>query len=129
MTDEELVEMAMAVRKNAYSPYSCFQVGAALVAFDGEIFTGCNVENISFGLTMCAERVAVGVAVRKGATNFEVLALAADSAEPVAPCGACRQVLAEFSPNLRIVSSTLTGNQAEWNLSSLLPSARQGILD
>lgn len=128
MKDMDLVECAIAVRDAAYAPYSSFAVGAALRTPDGVVYAGCNVENISFGLTMCAERVAIGAAVAAGARTFDLLALSSDSGEPVVPCGACRQVLAEFSPNLRIVSSTLSGTTAEFELSSLLPSARQGIL-
>lgn len=115
-------------RSHAYSPYSGFAVGAALLGVDGSLFTGCNVENISFGLTMCAERVAVGRAVASGIRNFARLAIASDSAVPVVPCGACRQVLAEFSPGLRILSTTTRGERTEFRLDILLPSARLGIL-
>jgi cytidine deaminase len=123
-----LLQDAEAARVRAYAPYSNFKVGAALRATSGEIFTGCNVENVSFGLTICAERVAVGNAIGAGVTNFDQLALVSDSAEPVVPCGACRQVLAEFSPGLRIVSGTVSGATAEFDLATLLPKPRQGIL-
>ena len=125
---EELLAIAAESRLTAHAPYSNFKVGAALRAADGRVFTGCNVENISFGLTMCAERVAVGSAVQAGAMEFDGLAIVSDSAEPVVPCGACRQVLAEFSPGLWIVSGTTGGSTAEFQLSVLLPKPRQGIL-
>ncbi len=128
MSVGQLVEAARAARTTAYAPYSNFRVGAALRTTSGDVFTGCNVENVSFGLTMCAERVAVGSAVQAGAKEFSELALVSDSAEPVVPCGACRQVLAEFSPDLRIISSTVSGATAEFELANLLPKPRQGIL-
>ena len=113
----------------AYAPYSEFKVGAALLSTTGEVFRGCNVENVSLGLTMCAERVALGAAVLSGATSFERLAIAADSTEPIVPCGACRQVLAEFCPDLQIVSVTVGGKIEEFSLATLLPRPRQGILE
>ena len=128
MTQESLLQDAAAARLRAYAPYSNFKVGAALRTKTGEVFTGANVENISFGLTMCAERVALGAAVQAGFAEFEELALVTDSIEPVVPCGACRQVLAEFRPDLRIVSGTVSGATAEFDLATLLPKPRQGIL-
>ncbi len=92
------------------------------------IFSGCNVENVSFGLTMCAERVAIGAALSAGAKDFDLLALVTDSERPVVPCGACRQVLAEFNPMLRIVSETVAGEREEFQLGQLLPNPKQGIL-
>lgn len=129
-TGEELdiLETARQVREKAHSPYSRFAVGAALVGRDGRVFPGCNVENISFGLTMCAERVAVGAAIADGCRDFTLLGLVSDSKDPVVPCGACRQVLAEFNPGLRIVSRNLEGATAEFRLDDLLPSPSQGIL-
>lgn len=121
------MEEARNVRALAYSPYSKFQVGAALLT-EKRSYVGCNVENRSFGLTMCAERVAVGAAVADGVKDFRLLALISDSEEPVVPCGACRQVLAEFSPSLRIVSATLAGATEEFRLDQLLPLPIQGIL-
>jgi cytidine deaminase len=123
-----LCDQAIKASRQAYAPYSGFKVGAALLAQDGTVVVGCNVENVSFGLTMCAERVAVGSAIQAGLTAFARLAIAADSKEPVMPCGACRQVLAEFCPDLQIVSTTLAGETAEFSLSTLLPAPRQGIL-
>ena len=128
MTSDSLLQRAVDARLKAYAPYSNFKVGAALRTPAGEVFSGCNVENISYGLTICAERVAVGSAVHAGATKFDLLAIVTDSAEPVVPCGACRQVLAEFCPDLRIVSRTLAGLTAEFALSTLFPKPRQGIL-
>lgn len=113
----------------AHAPYSGFRVGAALEAEDGRVFTGCNVENLSFGLTCCAERVAVGTAIAAGARNWRVIAVAADSKQPVSPCGACRQVLAEFVPGLRMLLATTYGAVEEHSLAELLPRAATGILD
>ncbi|QTN32853.1 cytidine deaminase [Akkermansiaceae bacterium] len=127
MTTENLIAAAWKARDMAYAPYSDFQVGAALLASDGRVFAGCNVENISYGLTNCAERVAIGAAVAAGAREFEMVAVVADTAEPVSPCGACRQVLAEFG-----VKTVILANHAgsiEFSLDELLPRASTGILD
>ena len=128
MNTEQLLQAAEGARLRAYAPYSNFKVGAALQGSSGDVFTGGNVENISYGLTMCAERVALGSAIQAGVMEFTKLALISDSAEPVVPCGACRQVLAEFSPELEILSGTLEGARAEFSLATLLPKPRQGIL-
>jgi cytidine deaminase len=127
--DMEAIKAAETARAKAYAPYSKFAVGAVLVTADGTRFSGCNVENRSFGLTMCAERVAIGAAVSEGNTNFVLLALVSDSDRPVVPCGACRQVLAEFAPNLRILSQSRQGDVQEFALETLLPLPSQGILD
>lgn len=113
----------------AYAPYSGFRVGAALLTSAGDVFLGCNIENVSYGLTICAERGAVSAAVAAGAMGFTRIAIAADSTEPIVPCGACRQVLAEFNPELEIVSTTVSGKVAEFSLAELLPRPRQGILE
>ncbi len=126
---ENLIFLAKEARKRAYAPYSNFKVGAALEATKGVVFLGCNVENVSLGLTMCAERVAVGAAVQAGVTHFRRIAIVADSSEPVVPCGACRQVLAEFGAELEVVSATLESDLARHQLIDLLPLPRQGILD
>ena len=129
MDRDSLVQAATGARLHAHAPYSQFAVGAALECSDGSVFTGCNVENLSFGLTMCAERVAIGAAVAAGKRDFRCIAVAADTSEPVSPCGACRQVMAEFNPSLRIILSTLGGKTWEFTLDELLPRASTGILD
>jgi cytidine deaminase len=118
---QRLIEAALAVRQNAYAAYSQFQVGAALLATDGQVFVGCNVENASYGLAMCAERVAVGAAVAAGVRQFVMLAVA--SAGGRAPCGACRQVLAEFCEELPVllVDTEAPDRIVESRLSELLP--------
>ncbi len=122
-----LVEAAWQVRKHAYAPYSRFAVGAALWAADGRIFVGCNVENLSYGLSNCAERVALGAAVAAGAREFIAIAVVADTRVPISPCGACRQVLAEFGVPLVVVANL--GGQLEFQLDALLPRSSAGILD
>ena len=125
----DLLQAARNARAGAYAPYSKFSVGAALLAQSGTIFAGCNVENLSFGLTMCAERVCVGRAITSGERKLEAIAIIAACREPIVPCGACRQVLAEFNPNLVIYSATPEGPISEFRLQDLLPLPRQGILD
>lgn len=126
-TDAELIDIAWKAREQAYAPYSEFQVGAALLAEDGMVFPGCNVENISYGLTNCAERVAIGAAVASGYRGFEKVVVVADTKEPVSPCGACRQVLAEFGVKT-IVLANREGS-VSFSLDELLPRASTGILD
>ncbi len=123
-----LISAARAARELAYAPYSHFAVGAALRTRSGRVFTGCNVENLSYGLTICAERAAVYAAVAAGERDFEALAVIADSKEPVTPCGACRQVLAEFAPALRVCSANLEGKTYASSIALLLPRASEGIL-
>lgn len=124
----EVVEAAFRAREMSYSPYSGFAVGAAVKTTKGQIYVGTNVENVSFGLTICAERAALSAAVTAGDPEIQFLAVVADSAEPVIPCGACRQVLAEFNPNLEIVSATCAGHRKTDSLKDLLPSPKRGIL-
>jgi cytidine deaminase len=119
---KSLEERAWAARERAYAPYSKFAVGAALLADSGVIFTGCNVENVSFGLTICAERVAVSAAISAGCRQFSGIAVVADTEVPVIPCGACRQFLAEFSPSLAVYCVGRDGVHRSWLLSVLLPA-------
>lgn len=128
MSNETLVALARAAREKAYAPYSHFPVGAAIRTRSGRVYCGCNVENLSFGLTICAERAAVFAAVAAGDKEFEAIAVVADSVQPVTPCGACRQVLAEFSSNLQICSENLQGQRYETTIAELLPRAKEGIL-
>lgn len=108
MTDACLIHAAAEAARHAYCSYSGFHVGAALLTTTGEVFTGVNVENASYGLTLCAERSAVSAAIAAGVRDFAAIAIAADGAEPVFPCGACRQVLAEFGPpHLRIILASI----------------------
>ena len=125
---DNLVQSAVKGRLKAYAPYSKFAVGAAVQCKSGAIFAGSNIENISYGLTICAERMAIGSAVAAGEREFVAIAVAADTIEPIVPCGACRQFLAEFSPDLIIVSATLRGDRKIENLSHLLPDPKRGIL-
>lgn len=118
--DKKLLAAALAARENAYAPYSKFKVGAAVETADGHIFTGCNVENASYGLTCCAERNAVFAAIGSGARSFKALCVVADTEEPVAPCGACRQVLAEF-PFEKIILANCKGLTKIMTVTELLP--------
>ncbi len=127
--DDELLAVAIRARSAAYAPYSHFAVGAALETTSGKVFSGCNVENLSFGLTCCAERNAVFAAVAANERAFSRIVIVADSREPVTPCGACRQVLAEFAEDLSVRSVNLQGIEYRATLSELLPRAKAGILD
>ena len=119
---ELLIDSAKKAQKNAYAPYSGFKVGAALLTKSGKIYTGCNVENASYGLACCAERNAVFKAISEGEKEFRAIAIMSDSAEPTAPCGACRQVLNEFAPNIKIIMTGLKGTKIS-SLKKLLPCA------
>ncbi len=101
MDRERLIELAREVRRQAYAPYSNFRVGAALLGASGQVYTGCNVENISYGLTVCAERVALFKAVSEGEREFRAIAVVTDNA--ASPCGACRQVLSEFGRDMEVI--------------------------
>ncbi len=116
-----LRELAREARGAAYAPYSGFSVGACLEADDGRRFAGCNVENASLPVTMCAERVALGSAVAAGAVRFRRIYLVADSDDPIAPCGMCRQALAEFGLELSVTSEGRNGGTRTWKLGELLP--------
>ena len=118
---ERLLQAAGEARTRAHAPYSKFRVGAAILAENGTVFSGCNIENSSYGLTMCAERVALFKAVSEGSVSFDAIALVTDTDEPVMPCGACRQALAEFNPEMTVVSGTIKGKSVSRRLSELLP--------
>ena len=118
-----LRERAFAALDRAYAPYSAFRVGAALLGTDGSVAEGCNIENAAYPAGICAERAALAGAVARGVRTFEALAIASEAAEPTPPCGMCRQALAEFAPQLTIVSVTRDGAAARWTLSELLPHA------
>jgi cytidine deaminase len=120
MVHDELITRARDAMEQAYAPYSGFRVGAALLGEDGSIHTGCNVENASYGLTICAERAALAGAVGRGVTRFRRVAIVTNGSEAVAPCGACRQVLAEFSPEMTVVSAA-GAERKSWTLGQLLP--------
>ena len=110
----------------AYAPYSHFQVGAALLAKDGRVFTGCNVENATYGATICAERTAVTKAVSEGVREFEKIAIVASSGDYAAPCGICRQVLFEFMPEGKVVLWSELEGEKEFALTELLPFGFHG---
>ncbi len=117
---EKLIEMAKKARENAYAPYSNFKVGAAILTEDGKIFTGANVENSSYGLSVCAERVALFKAVSEGYRKFKAIAVVTDSEPPAYPCGACRQVLWEFG-DMEVIVANLKGDVRVVKLSELIP--------
>ena len=117
---QKLMDCAIKARENAYSPYSHFAVGAALLCEDGTLFEGCNIENASYGLTNCAERTAIFKAVSEGHIKFKALAVVADTEGPCAPCGACRQVMVEFKIPL-IIMGNLMGNVKIVTIEELLP--------
>lgn len=119
----ELLSAAIKARERAYAPYSGFKVGAALRGSVGEIFSGCNVENASYGLTICAERTLVSTAVAAGVITFTQMVIVADSETPCPPCGACRQFLFEFAPNLELWVANISGETKFFRLCDLLPEA------
>lgn len=124
MEKEQLLEHAIAARENAYVPYSKFPVGAALLTADGKVYLGCNIENAGYSMTNCAERTAMFKAVSEGDRKFVALAVSADTAGPVSPCGACRQVLAEFcAPDMPVYLTNLKGDVQDTTISELLPGA------
>lgn len=124
---EDLRSRAATVRKNAHAPYSKFHVGAALLAQDGRVFEGANVENASYGLCLCAERVAIAAAVMKGQTRFRACVVATEGPRPAAPCGACRQVMVEFPPGFEVRCITATSDERiETDVAALQPHAFDG---
>lgn len=120
---DDLLRVAHASAVLAYSPYSKVRVGAALLCEDGEVFTGCNVENASFGLTLCAERVALSKAISMGQNSFRAIVIGTSLDDPMMPCGACRQVLHEFAPELEVIVQGSQGPRVRTRLSKLLPEA------
>lgn len=121
---DKLLDAAARVREQAYAPYSNFQVGAAALFDDGAIVTGCNVENSSYGLSVCAERNAIGRGVAEGRRKLVAIAVVADSKEPCPPCGTCRQVIREFAaPDVPVRCRNLEGKMAEYTVAELLPHA------
>ncbi len=122
----DLIAAATAVREQAFAPYSRFKVGAAVRGASGRIHTGCNVESASFGLTCCAERVAVFKAVSEGERAIVAVAVVTDVSPPAAPCGACRQVLFEFGREMNVVRANLSGMRIDAVMSDLLPDGFDG---
>jgi cytidine deaminase len=118
---DQLLEAARAAREHAFAPFSKFRVGAALETDGGTVVTGCNVENATYGLTICAERVAVVKAISEGHRRFTRIAIVADTSNPTPPCGACRQILWEFGGNLEVLLGDLRGHTAQFSLKDLLP--------
>lgn len=118
---EKLIESAKSATRNAYAVYSDFNVGAALLTADGKIYSGCNIENSSYGLTVCAERVAVFKAVSEGFRNFAAMAIYTEAVPPARPCGACLQVLSEFGPDMEILCVNSKGDEDDFKLKDLFP--------
>lgn len=114
---------ARQAREKAYVPYSQFPVGAALLTEDGQLYTGCNIENASYGLTNCAERTAIFKAVSEGHRRVKAIAVIADTEGPVSPCGACRQVMSQFGPDARVILTNLKGDVSVTTVAELLPGA------
>lgn len=124
VSDKSLTKIANDMLEMAYVPYSKFPVGAALLTKEGKIFSGCNIENASFSLTNCAERTAIFKAVSEGIRDFEKLIVTANTTGPVSPCGACRQVIAEFcEPGMPVILTNITGDVFETTVDELLPGA------
>jgi cytidine deaminase len=122
-TDEELIAAAADVRTRAYAPYSNFKVGAAVETDSGDIYTGCNVESASYGLTVCAERVAIWKGISRGETHFGRIAVVVDTEDLTPPCGVCRQIIWEFCGDVPVILSNLHGKTEMVKISELLPRA------
>jgi len=122
-SDQELIDSATAVRENAYAPFSKFRVGAALETDDGEVITGCNVESASYGLTVCAERVAIWKAISQGKRKIKHIAVVADTEELTPPCGVCRQIIWEFGGDIPVILANLEGKTEVVQMKDLLPRA------
>jgi cytidine deaminase len=117
---QELVQAAKTAADKAYAPYSKFKVGAALLTAAGKVFAGCNVENASYGLSICAEQVAIVKAVSSGETNFKIMVIFTATEELTTPCGACRQVIAEFNPRMEVILVNKKGEMKALNMNKLL---------
>ncbi|MEF9934279.1 MAG: cytidine deaminase [Clostridium sp.] len=126
LNNKDLVESARKAMEYSYSPYSKFRVGAALLSLDGKVFTGCNIENASFGGTNCAERTALFKAVSEGNLKFSKIAIISDSEDYISPCGICRQVLAEFGLDMDVIMAKLNGEYKVMKVRDLLPLAFTG---
>jgi cytidine deaminase len=126
MTSEQLVQVALDTRLNAVAPYSNFKVGAALLTSEGKVYTGCNVENATYGLSVCAERVALWKALSEGERRFIRIVVASESARPASPCGACRQLLWEFAGDIKVILANPRGQTETHQLAALLPEAFDG---
>ncbi|QYO66463.1 cytidine deaminase [Leptolyngbya sp. 7M] len=122
-SEKELISAAVDVRNHAYAPYSNFKVGAAVETEDGDIYTGCNVESASYGLTVCAERVAIWKGISRGVTRFGRIAVVCDTEELTPPCGVCRQIIWEFCGDVPVILSNLHGKTETIQMSELLPRA------
>ncbi|MEO6335123.1 MAG: cytidine deaminase [Pyrinomonadaceae bacterium] len=122
-SDQELIDAATSVRENAYAPFSEFRVGAALETDDGEIISGCNVESASYGLTVCAERVAIWTAISQGKRKIKHIAVVADTEELTPPCGVCRQIIWEFGGDIPVILANLNGKTEVLQMKDLLPRA------
>ena len=125
MTGDPLDRVRAEARKamaQAYAPYSGFKVGAALLCADLTVVSGCNVESASYPVGICAERAALAAAVTRGQREFRTIVIMTDAVEPTAPCGMCRQALAEFAPELAVISRTSGGREMQWSLAELLPT-------
>lgn len=124
VSDDELIARAREALKSAHAPYSHFEVGSALLVADGRIFTGCNIENSTYGLTMCAERVAIFKAVSEGAREFLKIAVVADHENLTPPCGCCRQMIWEFAAEeTEVILANFSGNVQKFNIKELFPEA------
>ena len=123
MSDENLIEAAKQAREKAFAPYSNFKVGAAVRIKNGKIYTGCNIENASYGLTICAERVAIFKAISEGGKEFESLVVVADTENLTPPCGACRQIIWEFCGDIPVTFSNLDGKKETLQMRELFPRA------
>ncbi len=126
--EDDLIAAAKAAQQLAYAPYSKFRVGAALLTAKGQVITGCNVENASYGLCNCAERTAVYRAIAEGERDFQAIAIIGDTEQPCAPCGACRQVLVEFNPDMQVIMTSPTGAKQIMTAAELLPNYFRGGL-